>query len=362
MTGRPRPGPDQLLKRVAELVDIPSVSHHETDVCDHVEGLLGTSDWLEITRLGNNLVARTQGGRDERLLLGGHLDTVPPAAGPGARWAAATSGQPAVWGPGATDMKGGLAVLLELALALEEPAIDATYVFYECEEVASEFNGLERIRREAPHLLAADAAVLAEPTGSVVEAGCQGTLRAECRAVGRRAHTARAWKGVNAIHRLAPALSAIAAYQPRQVEMAGCTFREGFQVVGVAGGVAGNVVPDQATLTVNFRFAPDRSGDEAEAEVRRVVGQVDGFEVTDLAPAAPPALDHHLLGKLLAATGAPARAKLGWTDVARFAGWGVPATNFGPGDPNLAHSADEHVAASELVSTFESLRRVLVGS
>ena len=354
--------PADLLKFTAELVDIPSVSHAEAAITDHLERLLAPVPWLEVTRVGENLVARTGGRRDRRLLLAGHTDTVPPNGNERARIEGDT-----LWGLGASDMKGGVAVLAQLARTVPEPAVDVTYVFYECEEVDSRFNGLERLFRERPDLLEGDAAVLAEPTQARVEAGCQGTLRVKVTMRGRRAHSARAWMGVNAIHRLAPVLAAVAAEEPRQVDLDGCLFREGLQAVGVTGGVAANVVPDLAVMTLNHRFAPDRTPEEAAAWVRSVVdaavpGGVDGFEVADLAPAAPPALGHPLLQDLLAATGERPRAKLGWTDVARFAGRGVPATNYGPGDPNVAHSADERVVRSELETSYAVLRRILEGA
>ena len=345
-----------LLALTAALVDIPSVSHGEKAVTDHLESLLAPVPWLDVTRVGENLVARTSAGRDQRLVLAGHTDTVPPSGNHRARMEGDV-----VWGLGAADMKGGVAVLAELARTVAEPAIDVTYVFYECEEVDSRFNGLERLFVERPDLLVGDAAVLAEPTGALVEAGCQGTMRAEVTMTGTRAHTARAWRGVNALHRLAPVLAVLAAYDGRRVTLDGCEFREGLQGVIVQAGVAPNVVPDVAVLTVNHRFAPDRTPEQAEAHVLQVVGEVDDFRVLDMAPSAPPALGHPLLTSLSVATGQPARAKLGWTDVARFAARGVPATNFGPGDPNVAHAADERVERDDLDTVYRVLRALLEG-
>ena len=310
-----------------------------------------------MTRIGENLVARTHLGRDLRLLLAGHTDTVLPNGNERARLEGDTC-----WGLGACDMKGGVAVLAELARTVPDPVVDVTYVFYECEEIDARYNGVERLFVERPDLLRTDAAVLAEPTGARVEAGCQGTMRATLTYLGVRAHTARAWLGHNAIHRLAPALDALAAYQGREVEIDGCVFREGLQAVRIEGGVAGNVVPDRAALTVNHRFAPDRTPAQAEAHVREVLGEADGFELVDMAPSAPPSLGHPLLTRLLAATGRPAEAKLGWTDVARFASRGVPATNFGPGDPNLAHHADERVTRDDLVTVYSGLKNLIEGA
>jgi succinyl-diaminopimelate desuccinylase len=270
-----------------------------------------------------------------------------------------------LWGLGAVDMKGGLAVLLDLARSARETAVDVTYVFYTCEEVERRHNGLGHLAAERPEILVADAAVLAEPTGGLVEAGCQGSMRVDLTLIGRRAHTARPWTGVNAVQRLAPVLHAVAGYVPRRVVLNGCEYAEQLQAVAVSGGVAGNVVPDEATLTVNFRFAPDRTVDAAEAEVRRLLGDTidpavgDRLVVVDAAAGAPPALDHPLLADLVGATGHPPRAKLGWTDVATLFAAGVPAANFGPGDPLLAHTPDEHVSSAELNSVRVALARIL---
>ena len=343
-----------LLALTAELVDIPSVSHDERAVTDHLQALLAPVPWLDLTRVGHNLVARTTLGRGRRLVLAGHTDTVPPNGNERAR----IEGD-VLWGIGSADMKSGVAVLLELARTVAEPVVDTTYVFYECEEIDSQYNGVERLFRERPDLVAGDAALLAEPTGAVVEAGCQGTMRVAVTLTGERAHSARPWRGRNAIHRLAPVLAAVAAYEDRRVELDGCHFREALQAVAIEGGVAGNVVPDLATVTLNHRFAPDRTPAQAEAHVREVVGPVDGFALLDVAPGAAPGLGHPLLRSLLAATGEPPRAKLGWTDVARFAARGVPAANFGPGDPAVAHSAGECVTRSDVETVYRVLRALL---
>ncbi len=336
------------------MVDIPSVSRHERAITDHLERMLRGVPWLETTRVGDNLVARTRLGRRLRLLLAGHTDTVPPNGNEGARVAGDQ-----LWGIGACDMKGGVAVLAELARTVRSPSVDVTYVFYECEEIQAAFNGVERLFRETPDLLRTDAALLAEPTGARIEAGCQGTMRVRATYTGVRAHSARPWLGRNAIHRLAPALHALAAYPAREVEIDRCRFREALSAVGVNGGVAGNVIPDHAELLVNYRYAPDRTPAQAEAHVREVLGDADGYEVVDSAAPAAPSLDHPLLGALLAATGQPPVAKLGWTDVSRFAARGTPATNFGPGDPNLAHHAEERVSRRDLETCYSVLKNLL---
>ena len=343
-----------LLALTAELVDIPSVSHHEAAITDHLEAQLRGVPWLDVTRVHNNVVARTGLGRAARIVLAGHTDTVPANGNERAR----VEGD-VLWGLGSCDMKSGVAVLLDLARTVAEPAVDVSYVFYECEEVEARHNGIGRLLVDAPELLAADAAVLAEPTAAAIEAGCQGTMRVEVVLEGRRAHTARAWLGRNAIHRLGEVLRRLEGYEGRRVVIDGCEYREGLQAVRVEGGVAGNVVPDRAVLTVNHRFAPDRSAAEAGAHVRGVIGEVDGFEVVDVFAGAPPALDHPLLARLVAEADGRPRGKLGWTDVARFAAHGVPAVNFGPGDPEVAHTAEEHVTRRDLERVHAGLRRLL---
>ena len=349
-----------LLALAAELVDIPSVSHEEAALADHVEAALRTAAHLTVERVGNTVLARTDLGRPRRLLLAGHLDTVPPFSDAGASVSGDT-----LSGLGAVDMKGGLAVLLDLAATVPSPTVDATYLFYPGEEVERRHNGLHHLVEERPAVLAADAAVLAEPTAGRVEAGCQGTLRVVLTLAGRRAHTARPWAGTNAVHRLAPALRALDAYRSRRVVLDGCEYAEQFQAVAVSGGVAGNVVPDEASLTVNHRFAPDRDVGEALAEVHRLLADAfdpargDRLEVTDASAGAAPGLDHPLLAALVAATGVVPQAKLGWTDVATLSAAGVPAANFGPGDPLLAHTPDEHVTAAELDAVRRALGSVL---
>ena len=350
-----------LLALTAELVAIPSVSHHEAALADRVEGALRLAGHLEVQRVDDTVVARTELGRARRVVLAGHLDTVPPFDDRAARLEGDT-----LWGLGAVDMKGGVAVLLDLAATIADPAVDVTYVFYACEEVAHRHNALARLAATRPDLLDADAAVLGEPTAGVVEAGCQGTMRAVVSVGGRRAHTARPWMGVNAVHRLGPVLDVLGRYEPRRVVLDGCEYTEQLQAVGVEGGVAANVVPDRASVTINYRFAPSRDVASAEGTLRGLFAPVldasagDTFEVVDASPGAAPALEHPVLSRLVAATGAPPRAKVGWTDVATFADIGVSATNFGPGDPLLAHTPDEHVSRRELEHAREVLAAVLL--
>jgi succinyl-diaminopimelate desuccinylase len=352
--------PADLIAATAELVAIPSVSHHEQAIADHVAARLAAVPWLTVDRVGDNLVARTNLGRPSRLVLAGHTDTVPVNGNADPRIEGDT-----LWGLGSADMKSGLAVMLALAEGLEEPSVDVSYVFYVCEEVAREHNGLVQLFGSRPDLLAGDVAILGEPTGGRVEAGCQGVLKVVATVRGERAHTARPWMGVNAIHRLGQVLCTVAGYQGRRPVIDGCEYREALQAVAVEGGVAGNVVPDVATVALNHRFAPDRDAGQAEAAIAALLaadldgGRGDTLEVTERAPAAPPGLDHPMLARLVEATGAPARAKLGWTDVAFFAERGVPATNFGPGNPEVAHTAGERVERADVESVYDVLRTLL---
>jgi succinyl-diaminopimelate desuccinylase len=349
-----------LLAATAALVAIPSISHDEATIADHVERRLRAVPWLEVERVEHNVVARTILGRGRRLLLGGHLDTVPANNNETPR----IEGD-LLWGLGSADMKAGLAVMLELATTESEPSVDVTYVFYACEEVARTHNGLSRLFELRPDLVAADAAILTEPTSAQVEAGCQGVLRLDVTVTGERAHSARPWLGVNAIHRLGPVLQLVAGYTGREPVIDGCVYREALQAVGVRGGVAGNVVPDAATVTLNHRFAPDRGADEAIAAVEALLapamdeGRGDRIDVLDRAPSAPPGLGDPLLARLVAAAGAQPRAKLGWTDVAFFSERGIPATNFGPGDPGVAHAAGERVHRAELETVYRVLSELL---
>lgn len=327
----------------AALVDIPSVSGDEAEIAATVEyALVEQARHLQVVRCGNAVLARTRLGRPSRVVLAGHLDTVPVNDNLPVR---RTDG--VLHGLGTVDMKGGDAVMLHLAATLPEPRHDVTFVFYDCEEVEAARNGLGRIERDLPDWLRGDLAIVCEPSNAVVEAGCQGTIRVQLRTSGARAHTARAWMGTNAIHALDQALQTLAAYEPRTVDIDGCQYREGLQAVRVEGGVSGNVVPDEAVLTVNHRFAPDRSLADAEAHLREVFAGYD-LTVTDGAAGALPGLTAPAAAELVAAAGGTPVAKLGWTDVARFAALGLPAVNFGPGDPVLCHTQQENVPTGQI--------------
>jgi succinyl-diaminopimelate desuccinylase len=349
------------------LVDAPSVSGDEGPLADAVEAALRALGGLEVERVGDTVLARTNLDLPSRIVLAGHLDTVPIAGNVPSTLDEATG---RLYGCGTSDMKSGDAVMLRLAgrfgVPGARPAHDLTFLFYDNEEVEHAKNGLGRVAREKRGWLYGDLAVLMEPTDGEIEAGCQGTLRARLETKGRRAHSARSWLGVNAIHGLTGAVTALAAYRPREVEIDGCLYREGLNAVGIAGGVAGNVIPDEASLTVNFRYAPDRDEDAAEAHVREVfaeaIAEGASFTVTDHAGGAMPGLSEPAAAAFVAAVGRPPRAKLGWTDVARFAAFGIPAVNYGPGDPTLAHTREEHVLVDRLQPTEDALVAYLSGS
>lgn len=339
----------------AALVDIPSVSRDEKRIADEVEAALREQTDYEVVRNGDAVLARTNLGRPSRVILAGHLDTVPIADNVPSRRDADH-----IWGCGTSDMKSGDAVFLHLAATVAEPAHDVTLILYDCEEIEATANGLGRIEREMPDWLRADVAILGEPSGGYIEAGCQGTMRAVISAAGTRAHAARSWLGDNAIHKLGPALARLADYEGRLVDIDGCVYHEGLSAVLVDGGVAGNVIPDAASLTVNYRFAPDRSPEAAFEHVREVFDGLDvRVDLNDAAAGALPGLNNPAAASLIRAADGQVRAKYGWTDVARFAALGIPAVNYGPGDPNLAHTRDERVSIAQITSVTAVLARYL---
>jgi succinyl-diaminopimelate desuccinylase len=326
----------------AALVDVRSVSGEEETLARAIDRAVRAVPHLSVHTDGDAVIARTTLGRPQRVIVAGHIDTVPVAGNLPSR----REGD-LLYGCGSCDMKAGVAVALRLAARLAAPSRDVTWVFYDGEEVEAERNGLLRLSRNCPELLAADLAVLMEPTGGVIEGGCQGTMRAEVATHGRRAHSARSWMGQNAIHAAAGVLELLRSYEPRKPAVDGLTYHEGLNAVGIKGGVAGNVIPDECVVTVNYRFAPDRGAGQAESYLREVFAGYD-VEISDAAQGARPGLDHPAAASLLAAVGGEPRAKLGWTDVARFAALGMPAVNYGPGDPQLAHAPDERVDVTQI--------------
>jgi succinyl-diaminopimelate desuccinylase len=339
----------------AAICDIESVSGNETELADAIETALTPLPHLRVERDGNAVFAFTDSGRSERVVVAGHIDTVPVADNLPCR---VDGGR--IHGCGTTDMKSGVAVALRLAASVPEPVRDVTWVFYDCEEVEAARNGLLRVSRNNPGWLAADFAVLMEPTNATVEGGCQGSLRAEITVRGRRAHSARSWHGTNAIHAAGAVLDRLRAYQAAEVEIDGLVYREGMNAVGISGGVAGNVIPDECIVSINYRFAPSKSEDEAHDVVRAVFA---GFEVSlsDSSPGAMPGLSHPAAAAFVDAIGKEPLPKFGWTDVARFSALGIPAVNYGPGDPNVAHTREEYVDVALIVECEDRMRTWLAG-
>ena len=333
-----------------DLVNIESVSGDEAAIADAVEESLRALGHLEVQRFGNTVVARTDQGHPERVVIAGHLDTVPVNDNLPAR-----RDDDTLHGLGTCDMKGGVAVALRIAATLPVTNRDITFLFYECEEVEAERNGLKLLGESHPDLLQADFAILMEPSDAVVEAGCQGTMRIDVTTYGERAHSARAWKGRNAIHGAAEVLARLNAYQPRRPVIDGLEYHEGLNAVFISGGVAGNVLPDRCTVSVNYRFAPDRSEQEALAHMREVFEGFD-LQVSDSAASAMPGLGVPAAAAFVEAVGGVANPKFGWTDVARFSALGIPAVNFGPGDPHLAHKQEEHVPVEHISRVERQLR------
>jgi succinyl-diaminopimelate desuccinylase len=354
----------------AAIMDINSVSGNETALADAVEAALVAIPELLVVRDGDSLIARTELGNPERVILAGHLDTVPLPLTEGSRgtvpssWESGVPGEGVLYGRGATDMKGGVAVQLALAATMFDggttPKRDVTFVFYDHEEVEAVKSGLGRLVRNHGHLLDGDFAILLEPTDGTVEGGCNGTSRFEATTVGEAAHSARAWMGSNAIHAAAPILARLAAYEPATVNVDGLEYRESLNAVKINGGTAGNVIPDRCVVEINYRFAPDKTPDQAETVVRELL---EGFDVvrTDAAAGARPGLQHPAAASFVAAVGAEPKPKYGWTDVARFSELGIPAVNFGPGDPLLAHKDNEHVHADAVRKCLQALQDWLAG-
>ena len=383
--GGPVPGPVVLPDPAGDpgalalaLVDVPSVSGAEAPLADAVQAALVARDHLEVLRHGNTVVARTRLGRAERVVVAGHLDTVPVSRRTGnvPGRLEERDGQTVVWGRGSVDMKGGVAVGLHLAATLAAPRRDVTWVFYDNEEVADELNGLGRALAAHPDWFEADLAVLGEPTGASIEGGCNGTLRLILDVPGLAAHSGRAWRGVNAIHAASTLIERVRAAPLRTVDVEGLAYRESFSVVRIEGGVATNTIPDRCRVTVNYRFAPDLTAEAALARARRVLAGLDAdgdeaepvidagtgpvaVELDDLCPAARPGLDSPMARELIALVrerGGGVGPKYGWTDVARFSAAGIPAVNLGPGDPVLCHTDDEHCPVAQIEAVAGALR------
>jgi succinyl-diaminopimelate desuccinylase len=342
------------------ICDIPSVSGDERALADAIERAIGDLPHLEVLRDGDTIVARTNLGRAQRVVIAGHIDTVPINDNVPTR-EIEIDGRAHIWGRGTVDMKAGVAVQLKLAAELVDPRIDITWMWYDHEEVDAALNGLNRLSATRPDLFAGDFAILGEPSNGQVEGGCNGNLRAIVRTHGVRSHSARAWIGENAIHKAAPILLRLAEYRPREVPVEGLVYREGLNAVRIGGGVAGNIIPDLCEVEVNYRFAPSRSVVEATRHLEDVLAGFE-VEVVDSAAGARPGLDAPLAQEFVAAVGAEPRPKYGWTDVARFSAMGVPAVNYGPGDPHLALHVEERVPIDQIEDVEHGLRTWLTSS
>ena len=339
------------------ICDIESVSGNETELADAIESALRGFDHLEVIRDGDAIIARTNFGRAKRVVIAGHIDTVPVADNLPVKFLQFEREQ-VLWGRGTVDMKAGVAVQLKLAATITEPNVDVTWVFYDHEEVDAALNGLGRISRNRPELLNAQFAVLCEPSSAQVEGGCNGTMRATVTTRGVKAHSARPWMGENAVHKMGEVLVKLAAHTPDEVAVDGLVYRESLNAVLVSGGIATNVIPDECQLTVNYRFAPSKSADDAEAHLRDFFAGHE-LEVVDVAEGARPGLDLPEAAAFVAAVGSTPKPKYGWTDVARFSALGIPAVNFGPGDPNKAHADDENVPVSQIYACETALAKWL---
>jgi len=332
----------------AALIDIPSESHQENQIAGVLEAALVDRSHLVVRRSGNTLIAETVACTPS-VVICGHLDTVPAAGNLPHRRVGER-----LFGLGACDMKSGLAIAAKLAHDIEEPRLGVRYIFYDCEEVAAVHNGLARVAQDQPQLLDADLAIVMEPSNGVIEGGCQGTIRVEVAVAGERAHSARSWQGDNAIHGAEEILTRLGAYSAREPEVDGLRYREGLNAVGIRGGVAGNVIPDECVVTINYRFAPDRSVPEAIAHLQEVFAGFD-LTVVDEAPGARPGLQAPTVAAFVDAMGGQVEPKYGWTDVARFSAAGTPAVNFGPGDPTIAHTVDESVSVEQIRSMYAAM-------
>ena len=343
----------ELSKLTLDLVNISSVSKDEKSIADSIAEALKKYSHLKITRVNNSIVAQTNFGNKQRVVIAGHIDTVPANNNfPG------KINDSEVIGLGSVDMKSGIAVALKLASEITSSNYDVTYLFYESEEIETKFNGLELITKQQKDLLDCDFAILMEPTNGILEVGCQGSLRFEVSTSGKRSHSARWWNGENAIHKTNKILEILNNYKSREPEIDGHKFREGLQAVKVNGGIAGNVVPDSVTVSINHRFAPDTSIDQATQNMKTLFKDFN-FQLIDAANAAPTGLSNPLIKEFVSNIGKNIAPKFGWTDVARFANAGIPAINFGPGDPNLAHHPEEKVLISQIIDVYESLKKWL---
>ena len=342
---------DRLASRTLELVDIPSESRDEATLAAHVLGVL-LDGGVDARDAGDScvLAGATAHGDRPLVLLAGHLDTVPAQGNrPGRRDAEA------VHGLGASDMKGALGVMIELALARPATHLDLGYVFFPREELPFGESALTPLLEREPGLREADFVVVMEPTDNDIHAGCLGNVNATWTFHGRSGHSARPWLADNAIHRAAEGIRAVALVEPIPHDVDGLRFVEVVSVTRIAGGIAGNVIPGEAVATVNYRYAPGRSAADAEAWLRELCEPYGTLLIEGNAPSAPVSIGNSLAERLIATGDLAVEAKQAWTPVAEFAAAGVDAVNFGPGDPAQAHAKDEHLRIQALVRCYETV-------
>jgi succinyl-diaminopimelate desuccinylase len=342
---------DRLASRALELVDVPSESRDEATLAAHVLGVLRDGG-VDVRDAGDSCILAGVTARGERpfVLLTGHLDTVPAQGNrPGRRDA------DAVHGLGAADMKGAVAVMLELALARPATTLDLGYVLFPREELPFGESALTPLLEREPGLREADLVVVMEPTANAIHAGCLGNVNATWTFHGRSGHSARPWLADNAIHRAAEGIRAVAQVEPIPHDFDGLRFTEVVSVTRIASGIAGNVIPGEAVATVNYRYAPGRSAADAETWLRDLCDPYGTLVIEGNAPSAPVAVGNPLAQRLIATGDLAVEAKQAWTPVAEFAAAGVDAVNFGPGDPAQAHAREEHVGIDALVRCYETL-------
>jgi succinyl-diaminopimelate desuccinylase len=355
---------DRLASRALELIDIPSESRDEAALATHVLRVL-RSGGADARNAGDTCVLAGVTERRDRplVLLAGHLDTVPAQDNrPGHRDAGT------VHGLGAADMKGAVAVMIELALARAAGAagaggaeqaggMDLGFVFFGREELPVAESALTPLLQREPGLLSADAVIVMEPTANAIHAGCLGNINATWTFNGRSGHSARPWMADNAIHRAAEGIHALAQVEPVAREFDGLRFTQVVSVTRIAGGIASNVIPDHAAALVNMRYAPGTSAGGAEELLRGWCEPYGTLEIDSNAPSAPVATGNPLVQQLIRAGDLEVAPKQAWTPVAEFAALGVDAVNFGPGDPRYAHTRDEQVSVDALVRSYETLER-----
>jgi succinyl-diaminopimelate desuccinylase len=361
---------DDLARRTERLCAIPSEIGHEEAIAGEVERWARGRGFAGVVRVKNSVVAGVDralapagaGAAAGRPLVAlcGHLDTIPVPAADRGKAPRRDGGR--LVATGASDMKGGLAVMMSLAERLPPAArfCDLVLVLYAREEGPFDENELGDVLREVPALRAADLAVCLEPTDNALQLGCVGSIHATFEFAGRSAHSARPWQGDNAVHKAGALLRELAARVPRDVTSGGLLYREVMSATRIEGGHARNAVPERCRVNVNFRIAPDKALDAAVRELEALAAQVGAScHPTDLSPSCPSFADHPLVVRLADRTGAPREAKQAWTDVARLAAAGVPAVNFGPGATAQAHQAGEWVEVEALARSHALLERFL---